>query len=454
MRMNLPVTQVETVLGDAQYLISKTDLKGRITYANLEFVAVSGYTREELIGQPQNIVRHPDMPPEAFKDFWDTLKDGRPWMGMVKNRRKDGGFYWVHALVTPIVENETVTGYASVRVKPTAEQIKTADAFYTRLRNNQARGYRLQRGNVVPRGWRWALHSLTRPFQNTIHGTQLRTAILSVLAIIVTAISVSHPALAQPEGLRYLPALLMALAVIAYTSRLSKRIATPIRHASMVAQQISTGNLLLNLEKQRHEGLEEIQRLFFNLDLMRKGLMGISNETRSSVTATDHVANQLGEANEHLSNRTVEQANALQETAASMEELTATVQQIADNAQLATTLATSSLDAAKQGGAEVQNLVGTIQDIHQSSKKIADIVNIIEGIAFQTNILALNAAVESARAGEAGRGFAVVAGEVRSLAQRSSQAAGEIKSLIENSVSLINNGVNQAEVAGEAWAIW
>ncbi|MCQ9616020.1 methyl-accepting chemotaxis protein [Paenalcaligenes niemegkensis] len=450
MRINLPITQVETTLGPEQYLISKTDLKGRITYANPAFIDISGYAREELIGQPQNIVRHPDMPPEAFEDFWTTLKNGRPWMGLVKNRRKDGGYYWVHALVAPIFENETITGYASVRVKPSAEQINEASAFYEQLSNKQTRGRALQRGNIVPTGWRWALHSLKRPFSNNIPGTQVRMAGLAIIAMLVTAASITHPALAEPDWLRFVPPVVMGLWIMAYARRLARRIANPIRHASMVVQQISTGNLLLKLEQLGLEGFEENQRLFFNLDLMRKSLTGISGETRRGVQAADEVVAQLHHANESLSLRTHEQANSLQQTAASMEELTVTVQQNADNAQLANQLASSSMETAQRGGAEVSNLVGTIQDIHQSSRQIADIITIIEGIAFQTNILALNAAVESARAGEAGRGFAVVAGEVRNLAQRSSQAAGEIKTLIQESASLVSTGVSQAEIAGQS----
>ncbi|HLS41685.1 MAG TPA: methyl-accepting chemotaxis protein [Paenalcaligenes sp.] len=450
MRINLPVMDKETILGPEQYLISKTDLKGRITYANPEFIEVSGYARDELMGKPQNIVRHPDMPPEAFKDFWDTLKEGRPWMGLVKNRRKDGGFYWVHALVAPIFEHDTVTGYASVRVKASSDEIKRADAFYTRIREKKTRGHKLQRGTIVPTGWRWVLHSLKRPFHNSIRGAHTRLTALAVGAIAITAVSVAHPALQELNTLRFIPAALMAVIVALYAGYLSRRIANPIRHASMVAQQISTGNLLLNLEGLRHQGMEEIQRLFFNLDLMRKGLTGISGETRRGVSAAERVVRELRDANQTLSERTQEQARSVQQTAASMEELTTTVQQNADNAMLANQLASSSMEAAKQGGSEVNNLVGTIQDIHQSSKQIADIISIIESIAFQTNILALNAAVESARAGEAGRGFAVVASEVRNLAQRSSQAAGEIKTLIQESVNLVSTGVTQAEVAGKS----
>ena len=129
MRDNQPVTQNEFVIGEHQYLISRTDLKGRITYANPAFVEVSGYSREELLGSPHNIVRHPDMPPEAFGDLWETVKRGDTWTGLVKNRRKNGDFYWVLATVTPTMDNGAVVGYTSVRVRPAAGATAQAEAL-------------------------------------------------------------------------------------------------------------------------------------------------------------------------------------------------------------------------------------------------------------------------------------------------------------------------------------
>lgn len=134
MRVNLPVHNVETKLREDQYLISRTDTKGRILYANPAFIEVSGFSREELIGKAHNIVRHPDMPPQAYEDLWRTLQAGESWLGLVKNRRKDGGFYWVLANATPIVENGEVVAYSSVRVRPTDEQIEMAEALYARIR--------------------------------------------------------------------------------------------------------------------------------------------------------------------------------------------------------------------------------------------------------------------------------------------------------------------------------
>lgn len=139
MRINQPVTQVETLLPEGQFIYSRTDLKGIIVEANQAFADISGYIREEMIGQPHNLVRHPDMPPAAFADMWQDLKAGRPWRGLVKNRRKDGGFYWVVANASPVRENGRVVGYQSVRTRPSRDEVQAAEAAYRRLREGTAR---------------------------------------------------------------------------------------------------------------------------------------------------------------------------------------------------------------------------------------------------------------------------------------------------------------------------
>lgn len=449
MRKNFPITNIEHKLRHDQYLISKTDLKGRITYANPAFVEISGFTREELRGKAHNIVRHPHMPPAAFQDMWDTLHAGKPWTGIVKNRRKDGGFYWVNALVSPIIEHGKITGYASVRVRPTEEQVQNAEQLYEKINNNTLKGYTLSEGQLLPTGWRKVVSWLKTPFKRTLSFSILRMVTLNTLATLVMAYFAFTGGLA-PEHLPWAIGGLAAviLFVYAYGYRVTHNVTQPMDHAALLAQQIAAGNLILDTANAQAQDHHETSHLYLCLDLMRKGLTAIASDTHAGIQASQHVAQQIHQDNTLLAARTLSQADSLQQTAASMEELTITVQQNADNARQATHLAQQSMSTAKQGGAAVQQLVDTMQDIHLSSSKIADIVELIEGIAFQTNILALNAAVESARAGEAGRGFAVVAGEVRSLAQRSSQAAGEIKTLIEESVAFMDVGARQAEHAG------
>ncbi|MCU0927152.1 MAG: PAS domain-containing protein, partial [Hydrogenophaga sp.] len=157
MRNNLPVTQQEFVLPDGATLVSTTDLQSRITYCNPNFVAVSGFSREELLGQPHNLVRHPDMPSEAYRDMWATLQSGSPWSALVKNRRKNGDHYWVMANATPVMKNGQPVGYMSVRTKPTRQQVEQAEALYAQMRTEAANGQSslgLSKGQLVRNGLR------------------------------------------------------------------------------------------------------------------------------------------------------------------------------------------------------------------------------------------------------------------------------------------------------------
>ncbi|EGW20365.1 PAS domain-containing protein [Methylobacter tundripaludum] len=149
MKINIPVTDVAYNLAEHDSLVSKTDLRGMITYINEDFLRVSGFSKQELIGKPHNIVRHPDMPPEAFEDMWQSLKAGRPWRGIVKNRCKNGGYYWAVANAAPIYENNHLIGYMSVRSKPVYEQIQAASAAYKRFREGNADNLEIRDGKVV-----------------------------------------------------------------------------------------------------------------------------------------------------------------------------------------------------------------------------------------------------------------------------------------------------------------
>src|SRR3954470_3997156 len=148
MRTNLPVTHTEYPITDSTLIVSKTDTKGRLTFFNDQFVDAAGFTEAELMGQPHNIIRHPDMPPEAFENLWDTLKAGKPWVGAVKNRRKNGDFYWVLATASPVRENGQVTGYTSIRTRLPADQRAEAEQVYALLRAKKAHGYRIDAGII------------------------------------------------------------------------------------------------------------------------------------------------------------------------------------------------------------------------------------------------------------------------------------------------------------------
>ncbi|MFA5172745.1 MAG: methyl-accepting chemotaxis protein, partial [Sulfuriferula sp.] len=213
-----------------------------------------------------------------------------------------------------------------------------------------------------------------------------------------------------------------------------RSITVPLRHAIDVAQRVANGDLRADAVVTRHD---EVGELLTALNDMNSNLSNIVGEVRVGTESIASASAQIAAGNLDLSNRTESQASSLEETASAMEELTSTVKQNADNARQANQLAETASQVASKGGAVVSDVVNTMSEINDSARKIADIIGVIDGIAFQTNILALNAAVEAARAGEQGRGFAVVATEVRSLAQRSAAAAKEIKALIDDSVDKV-----------------
>ncbi len=810
MRLNLPVTNVEREMRESEFLVSKTNLKGVLTYVNQPFIDISGYTKEELIGQAHNLIRHPDMPPAAFEDFWKTLKQGRPWSGLVKNRSKDGSFYWVFANATPINEGGQITGYLSVRSKPTREQIRAAEDLYREMREGRAK-VKINTGDVVSL-------TLIGRLKQRLRFISVRTRViilLSFFSIIITCLGIaglfglnqsnealramyidrtgaledlsmildkiqqiqihSHAASSQNKRevakeryaiitkrekelddrwARYLTTYLLPLEKqLAETFRLQMKdfreasaitvgaalggdyerayinqtntvepkfdlahsslikliefqtatakndyelavekfalsqnygllvitlsilvsilggyalllaITRPLAKLKWIIEKISGGDFtnqititnydeigsfaeaiktlqicsgssldeahrtaaenfrirtvldqstaavmiadsaniiiymnqtmrkalityqaefqkvipnfnpdaivgkdfsylgqamnLLDLTKPTKQtinmgeriylltlvpvvdgsgnrmgtsiewldrtievkveqeiasvvgaagegdfskrlslegkegffaqlarninnlvetsasGLSEVVRV---LGAMSKGdltekitkdykgmfaklktdsnstiehLQHIIQKIKESADSISTASQEIAQGNMDLSQRTEEQASNLEETASSMEELTSTVKQNAENAKQANQLAASASDVAVKGGEVVGQVVETMSSINESSKKIVDIISVIDGIAFQTNILALNAAVEAARAGEQGRGFAVVATEVRTLAQRSAAAAREIKSLIGDSVNKVENGTQLVDQAGK-----
>jgi len=239
--------------------------------------------------------------------------------------------------------------------------------------------------------------------------------------------------------------LLILIGVVLGAAALIRSIRQPLVHAVDVANRIAQGDLTTHPETSRRDEFGDMMRA---LKRMNDSLSTVVGKVRASADTVVTASREIAAGNQDLSARTEEQASSLEETASSMEELTSTVKQNADNARQANQLAGSASEVAAKGGEVVSQVVDTMASINESSKKIVDIIGVIDGIAFQTNILALNAAVEAARAGEQGRGFAVVASEVRNLAQRSAAAAKEIKALIDDSVDKVSTGAKLVDQAG------
>lgn len=786
MKINMPVTQKEIELSDSSSIVSKTDLKGRITYINRDFIDISGFTEAELIGQSHNIVRHPDMPPEAFADLWNTVKAGKPWNGMVKNRCKNGDHYWVEANVAPIRQSGSVIGYMSVRSKPSRQQVEEADRLYRQWREGHfakpslvakavkqvfdlSIRYKLLAATTVPVlavgaaqyfGWANSLPVLTglglavgvasglvvgkkvqteavnttnalnkfaegnlsfaintkvndefgkimqalksmqikigfdvndarkvaeqalrlqsaldnsstaftfgdnnnqlqymnksaatiwsrmqseiakhhdgfsvegmvghnigqyienaddrkvfaeklttsKAMEITMYGRRIGLVIIPVyseqneyLGRMTQWNDRTDEVIAEQEVIRLvgdavagklservdlsvlptgfimdigqgmnkiLDAVIGPLNMAAdYVDKFANGIIpAPITEnyngdfnvlkdnlnscvhalnllvtdANMLAKSAAEGKLDTRADATKHWGdyrkvvegvnatldsvigplniaaqymddiskgnipakitdhyqgdfnqikdnlntcIDAVNRLVSDANMLAEAAKEGRISTRADATlhqgnfrqvvegvnqtldmivepiaavklAVETITTAAGEistGNSDLSARTEQQASSLEETAASMEELAGTVKQNADNAKQANQLALTASGVAVKGGQVVAEVVNTMTGINDSAHKIEDIISVIDGIAFQTNILALNAAVEAARAGEQGRGFAVVAGEVRNLAQRSASAAKEIKELITDSVNKTAEGTKLVENAG------
>jgi aerotaxis receptor len=440
MRNNHPVSQREYEFPQEEMLVSMTDLKGQITHCNPSFVRTSGFTYDELIGQPHNLIRHPDMPPEAFKDMWSTVGRGKPWSALVKNRRKDGDHYWVVANVTPVTKDGKPVGYMSVRTKPSREQVRACEALYAQMRTEAASGhhtFRLHAGRVEQlglRGWLGRIRnvSLTQRFGLAFAGVLLATTL-------VDRIDMPH-GLSLWAGLA--TGLLSSGLMLAW---LHKTVSLPVNNSIALANTIAAGDLTASATTDRADQIGALTRALTQLTV---NLRAIVSDVRIEADGITEATKEIATGNIDLSSRTESQASNLEQTSASMEELTSTVQQTASVAREVGMVGASANTVAQEGGRVVNDVINTMHAIDGSSRKVSEIIQVIEGIAFQTNILALNAAVEAARAGEQGRGFAVVASEVRALAQRSSGAAKEIRALISTSVNEVSTGAQLVERAG------
>jgi len=436
MRINEPVTQHEYELSDGATLMSTTDPQSHVTYANDAFIEASGFTREEIQGQPHNIVRHPDMPAEAFADMWATLKGGEPWTALVKNRRKNGDHYWVRANAVPVVRDGRPVGYMSVRTKPTRDEVAGAEALYRDFREGRAAGRRFHKGLVVRSGL-GALLSLGQTL--SVRGRIRLTLAAMALAFVVLGFVLNGATGALRGGL------VGALAAVVVSAVLERQIARPLEQLRRTALAVATGESRDAVHVNRADEIGITLRAVSQLGLMFRWLV---DDVADQVLTVRSAASEIAQGNHDLSARTEQAAASVEQTASSMEQMTSTVKNSADTASQANDLAGTASGAAARGGEAMAQVVATMGDISTSSRRIADIIGTIDGIAFQTNILALNAAVEAARAGEQGRGFAVVAGEVRSLAQRSAEAAKEIKSLIGVSVEKVERGSGLVDSAG------
>ncbi|EOI7915364.1 methyl-accepting chemotaxis protein [Enterobacter hormaechei] len=423
------VTQNEYPLDDDTTLMSTTDLHSYMTHTNDTFVQVSGFTLQELLGQPHNIVRHPDMPKAAFADMWYTLQKGEPWSGIVKNRRKNGDHYWVRANAVPMVRNGQMTGYMSIRTRATEDEIAAVEPLYKALNEGRSKK-RIHKGLVVRKGWLGKLPAMP-----------LRWRVRSVMAVLFAVMAATLVASAAGWASLVAAAVVMLLGTLVF----EQQIVRPVENVARQALRVATGerNSVQHLNRSDELGL--MLRAVGQLGLMCRWLI---NDVSSQVVSVRDGSDRLAQGNEDLNDRTRQTVANVQQTVATMNQMAASVQSNSETAAEVDKLSMAASSAATQGGTVMQTVVKTMDDIADSTQRIGSITSFINDIAFQTNILALNAAVEAARAGEQGKGFAVVAGEVRHLASRSANAANDIRKLIDASASKVQSGADQVHAAG------
>lgn len=435
MKKNLPVTSTERSFDGELRIVSTTDKKGITTYANEHFIAISGFSEDELYGKNHNVVRHPDMPPIAFLDLWSTIKAGNPWMGVVKNRCKNGDYYWVDAYVTPIFEGSEIVGYQSVRTTPSREHVKTADGLYRKIREN-----------------RFSLLDKLSWLKLGMRGKLIATQISTLLAVIFMMTGME-----TTLSLTLMAAMLLVFAGAVFVTY---QIMMPWKKAAAHARSIFRNDIARAVYTRRSDELGDMQLAILALQARIKTILVRVNDAVSVLSKAASTSRTISKGN---SENAQKQMDEVSQVAAAMNEMSAAVHEIAnradmtsqntdnakENSQKGALTATEALGAMEALVKRVEIAAGVIQELSMESKAIGGMVDVIRDIAEQTNLLALNAAIEAARAGEQGRGFAVVADEVRTLASRTQQSTGEIQKIVEQLQQRASAAVDEMSKACE-----
>ena len=327
MRDNQPVTQKEFVFDSKATLMSTTDENSYITYANDAFINVSGFTADEIKGQPHNLVRHPDMPKEAFADMWSTLRQGEPWSALVKNRRKNGDHYWVRANAIPVIREGKIKGYMSVRTQPEEDETRDAEKIYRNFREGTAKGHKFHKGLIIRTGWmRWRSLLKTLPLKWRLRIPLLATLLLSIPVAWLSSINIEKLVIFIP---------LMTMLLLLVTAWLESQISRPIEQLCRNAKEVASGAMYKVTLLDRVDEVGIISRSISQLGLMFRWLVDdVSGQAINVLKASD----ALSTGNNDLSQRTDQTASNVQRTAATMHQMVTTVKNNTESASQVKTL--------------------------------------------------------------------------------------------------------------------
>ncbi|WP_001230736.1 methyl-accepting chemotaxis protein [Leptospira interrogans] len=453
MRKNLPITSQEITIPINSVLISHTDMKGRISYVSQDFANISGFSEEEMLGEPHNLIRHPDVPSEIFREMWETIQDGNPWSGIIKNRAKSGDYYWVDATVTPVMNEGVISGYMSVRKKATEDQIRRAEILFSQLKNTKS--------------FLWKLKE----------GIQILFKKLGLSGkIIVYALLVFVPLLfANFEWIRNGMIVLPMLGVscgsvgILFLINTILNYRKEIREIISIQKEIVSGNFLMEIPEKK--GNSEIFEIRSSLRVFVISIWGLLVQIKENFEKNQELYQYLSQSSEQFQSKTQNQAASVEQTASASHELSSTLDEIVKSIHLQSTGLTAINDGIGKVNESIQNVsksmdnlssqtssvkekasqsektfekaILAMNEIKEYSNGISNIIGIITSISEKTNLLSLNASIESARAGEAGKGFSVVAEEISKLASQTRESIKDIVNLIDNTTKAVNLGAEK-----------
>jgi len=478
MRNNEPITHHEIEVPEGELLASRTDTGGRIVFVNKAFIDISGYTEKELIGAPHNLIRHPHMPKEAFADLWATIKSGRPWEGLVKNRTKNGDFYWVRANVTPVTEQGRITGYISIRTKPSRDQVAAAERIYARLRDEPDCGIIIRDGAAVSR--RLTQRTAAAANSVAVRLAATLTGLMVVLCLVAWFEESGTDWLSADDHLWVTIAVFGVFAALLGLAghRILKTIQGPMRQFEAHFEAIARGDLTHDIELPALAEFRPMTRLLramkaklaYSLQEQEERRRLADEERRRSHDAmAATVEREAGQAVETVAERTGAMAQETVGMAASAERVSVHSQGVAAAAEEALANAQAVASATEELAASIREITTQVSQAGDSTRsaveesertqkiiealsaevtKIGEVASLIGTIASQTNLLALNATIEAARAGEAGKGFAVVASEVKNLANQTARSTEEITHQIGQIQAATQEAVNAVSAIG------